>query len=233
MLPRTRGAGWVLACSPDSLARRKTINLDSPPPRPTKKTFIYDHPRTMDPCNHPDHFYHHGQFLTQNLGPKPERAMVPEFSYCSTMIHHDIRFPSPYMWVEDVYPRADDPEWNEKVEERLLWRGSTTGIFHHETARWRSSHRHHLVSFANEVDGLVSILSPNRTRSEQVGKGREMRNARINPAVFDVAFTGQPIACSQSVCPHVRSAYQFREYQSVKEAGRYKYVFDVRFLFLL
>jgi len=95
-LPKPSNMGWLSAYPPNSLARRKPINLDSPPPLPTTKTFIWDHPRSMDPCNRPDHFYHHGQFLSHRIGPAPQPFLVPEFSYCSTMIHHNIRIPVPY-----------------------------------------------------------------------------------------------------------------------------------------
>ena len=65
-LPKIRTLGWVSACPPDSPARLRKIDLDNPPPPPVKKTFIHDHVRTMDPCNHPNLFHHHGQFIGGN-----------------------------------------------------------------------------------------------------------------------------------------------------------------------
>jgi hypothetical protein len=227
-LPKINAIGWVSACPPDSPARQKKINLDDPPPRPTKKSFIYDHVSSMDPCNHPDHLFHHGQFLSHNMGPTPQNTFYPQFAYCSTTIHHNIRIPVPYLWVEDIYPRSNDPEWDEKVDERLLWRGSNTGMFHSSTSRWKHSHRHFLVSQANEMDGTVNILLPNRTRNEKVGEPREMRKARVNPAIMDVAFVGKPILCSPSVCESLEDMYPFQRIQTIGEAGKYKYVIDVR-----
>lgn len=226
-LPRVKTVGWVSACAPNSLARRKTINLDSPPQRPTKKTFIWDHVQTMDPCNHPDHFYHHGQFLSHNMGPGPQSVMVPEFSYSSSVIHHDIRIPAPYGWLEDIYPRTNDPEWNDKKDERLLWRGSNTGMFHDKKTRWEHAHRDFLVSFANSLEGTLKVLPSNRTRNERLGELREFRAARINPAVMDVAFAGTPISCSPDICEVLKKVYPWREKQSMQEAGNYKYVIDV------
>lgn len=158
--------------------------------------------------------------------------MVPEFSYCSSVIHHDIRLPTPYSWVEDIYPRSDDPEWDDKVDERLLWRGRNTGMFHSSTTRWQNSHRDFLVRYTNELDGTMEVLVPNRTRSQKL-EAREVRKARINPAVMDIAFAGDPIACSPTVCPQLEKLFPWREYQTTKEAGNYKYIIDVSLLFAL
>ncbi|KAF8154717.1 glycosyl transferase family 90-domain-containing protein [Crassisporium funariophilum] len=226
-LPKINPIGWVSACSPASVARRKPVDLDNPPPRPTKKTFIWEHQNSMDPCRHPDHFHHHGQFLSHNNGPTPQHALVPEFSYCSTTIHHNIRIPVPYGWVEDIYPRSIDPEWDDKVDERLMWRGRNTGMYHSKKSRWHHSHRDFLVGFANELEGTINVLPPNRTRSEKVGDLREIRKARINPAVMDITFAGNPIACSPEVCELLEDLFPWRDIQSAADAGKYKYVIDV------
>ncbi|KAH6904196.1 hypothetical protein BKA70DRAFT_1432400 [Coprinopsis sp. MPI-PUGE-AT-0042] len=221
-LPQRAGAGWRFACAPDSLPRRKPADLDNPPPRPTKKTFIYDHVRTMDPCTHPDHFHHHGQFLSHRMGPWSQEAMVPEFSQCSTTLHHNIRYPTPYGWIEDVYPRTEDPIFEEKVDDRLSWRGRNTGMFHATDTLWRNSHRDFLVRFANELHGTLKVIPPNVSHDEPLGDLREFRKSRINPAMMDVAFAEGPIACSDRVCPQLQSLYPFRPFQGGKAAGQYK-----------
>ncbi|KAF8874754.1 glycosyl transferase family 90-domain-containing protein [Infundibulicybe gibba] len=164
-----------------------------------EKTFIHDHRQAMDPCLHPNHFHYHGQYLSHNMGPAPQATMVPEFSYCSTTIHHNIRIPVPYEWIEDIYPRSDDAEWETKVDERLLWRGSNTGIFHAHSIRWENSHRNFLVRYANELDGTINVLPSNVTRNEPVGKGKY----------------------------HLTQIFPWRGRQSLKEAGNYKYIIDV------
>ena len=179
----------------------------------------------MDPCLHPSHFHYHGQFLSHNLGPSPQHAMVPEFSYCSTTLHHNIRIPVPYEWVEDI-PQGDDPPFNDKHDERLLWRGSNTGMFHGPKTRWQASHRDFLVGYTNELEGTLKVLEPNRTRTQPVGEPRQVRKAHINPALMDIAFAGQPIACAQPTCDLLEKMYPFRERQSIREAGNYKYVMD-------
>ena len=181
----------------------------------------------MDPCNHPHLFYHHGQFLSHKRGPDPQHYLVPEFSYCSTTLHHNIRIPVPYAWVEDVYPRSSDPEWDDKFDERLLWRGSNTGLYQKKDSLWRDSQRHFLVEFANDYRGVLDVLPPDRAPNEKLVEVREMVKARINPAVMDVAFTGTAIACEPDTCKILKEDYQWRERQSLREAGNYKYVIDV------
>ena len=161
------------------------------------------------------------------MGPTPQHALHPEFSYCSTTIHHNIRIPVPYGWLEDIYPRSDDPEWDEKVDERLLWRGSNTGIYHSKTSRWRPSHRIFLVEHANDLQGTLKLLSPNKTKDEKVGEPLEIRKARVNPSTMDIAFSGQPTACSEGVCDLLEKLYPWRDRQSIKDAGNYRYVMDV------
>lgn len=199
-----------------------------PPSRPSKKTFIYDHRLSMDPCLNPDHFHHHGQFLSHNSGPSPQQAMFPEFSSCSTTIHHNIRIPTPYGWVEDIHPRSDDPEWDDKIDERLLWRGSNTGIFHAQHIRWRNSHRDFLVEYTNGLNGTTDLLLPTKSRKEKVGKPKRVRNAHLNPAMMDIGFAGRPISCSSPTCELLEKTFPWRARQSVREAGNYKYVLDVR-----
>ncbi|EDQ99870.1 uncharacterized protein LACBIDRAFT_295861 [Laccaria bicolor S238N-H82] len=222
-LPKINSIGWISACAPSSPARRRPIDLNKPPPPPSKKTFIYNHFQAMDPCLHPDHLHHHGQFLSHNTGPTPQQSMVPEFSSCSTTIHHNIRIPTPYGWVAD----SDDPAFDDKFDERLLWRGSNTGMFHATKTRWRNQQRIHLVRSANDLNGTMRVIPPDRSRTEKIGEMREVRRARLNPAVMDVAFAGNPIACSKSVCPVLEELFEWRDYQREKEAGRYKYIIDV------
>ena len=231
--PKPVNLGWLSACDPNSPARRHPLTLDNPPIRPETKTFISNHRQSMDPCNNPHIFYHHGQFLSHNEGPGPQPVLVPEFSYCSTTLHHNIRIPVPYLWVEDIYPRSIDPEWDDKFDERLLWRGSNTGLYQEKNSRWRDAQRHSLVELANDYRGILDVLPPDRAPNEKLVDMREMVKARINPAVMDIAFTGNPIGCEPDICRILKEDYQWRERQGHREAGNYKYVIDVSGLSLV
>jgi hypothetical protein len=142
--------GWISACAPTSPTRQRPIDLNNPPPSPSKKTCIHNHFQAMDLClhSHPDHLHHHVQFLSHNMGPTPQEAMVPE---CSTTIHHNIQMPMLYGWVVG----SDDPLFDDKVDKRSLWRGSNTGMFHATKTCWRNQQCIHLVRPANELNGLI------------------------------------------------------------------------------
>ncbi|KAJ7238056.1 glycosyl transferase family 90-domain-containing protein [Mycena haematopus] len=226
--PKIEPKGWTSACAPGSPGRNKSISLNAdPPPKTTKKTFIHDHNLAMNPCLHPRHFWYHGQFLSYGKGPTPEREMVPEFSDCSSNIHHNIRIPTPYGWVEDIFPRSDDPPWDEKVDERVLWRGSSTGISYSSRSRWQNSHRITLMRIANDLKGTIAILSPFKAAAEPVGDPIEVRKSRLNPGIMDVAFAGDPIMCDPETCKQLQRIFPWRRRQSVQESGDYKYVIDV------
>jgi hypothetical protein len=84
------------------------------------------------------------------------------------------------------------------------------------------------VEQANDLQGTLKLLSPNKTKNEKVGAPLEVRKARVNPAAMDIGFSGQPMACSDAVCDLLEKIYPWRDRQSIKEAGSYKYVMDVR-----
>jgi hypothetical protein len=90
----------------------------------------------MDPCNHLLLLFHHGQFLSHQ-GPIPKQVMIPQFSYCSTSMHRDILAAIRLDWVDDI-PSDANLDFQNKLDERLSWRGTTTGIWHAEHTHWRS-----------------------------------------------------------------------------------------------
>ncbi|KAF7980094.1 hypothetical protein HWV62_39906 [Athelia sp. TMB] len=224
-VPEAKVSGWLAACSPHSPARTTPFDLDTPP-APHNKTFVHDHVKVMDPCAHPSILHHTGQFLSAGYGTAVERRFVPQFSFSSTHLHHDIVVGAPNAWVADTDPREDVP-WAEKVEERLMWRGSTTGMWADVDTRWRSQQRVRLVQLTNERFGNLSVLPPRETREEKIGAPEAWAAARVNPAMMDVVFAGEPNSCEDATCDVMRAMLPFREPMGKAEAGLYKYVFDV------
>ncbi|OJA20997.1 hypothetical protein AZE42_09122 [Rhizopogon vesiculosus] len=226
-LPMAQRSGWLSACHPSSPARQYPLDLDNPPERPFRTTFISDHRLSMDLCLHPSLLYGHGEFLKHNGGPNPESTLVPCFSLCSTLLHHNIRSAGPYGWIEDILPRSDDPPWEKKTDERLVWRGSNTGISHRVDTRWRNAHRDRLVSYVNNMTGTLDILHSPLNDSEPVGGPTLLRKAHVNPALFDIQFAGQPGACPSELCDSLHEIFDWRRPQNTSQAGRYKYAFDI------
>ncbi|KAF7378012.1 SPX domain-containing protein [Mycena sanguinolenta] len=155
--------GWRVACPPFSPAW-----LDDTPfpdyerepregwPRDGPKTFIHDPLAAVDPCLHPADLRTHGAYLAHGAGPGPQRTLVPQFSYSVTPLHADIRVALPINWVPDDLPHEGRPPplgltWAERVDARLQWRGSNTGIWHAADGRWRDAHRIRLAALAAGV----------------------------------------------------------------------------------
>lgn len=226
--PEVKLQGWPSACAPSSSAQKIPFDPKAEAPPQHTKTFIHKHRAAMDPCLHPSLLLQHGQFLAHHFGPVPHRKMVPQFSYSSTMMHHDITTAMPINWVDDITPRTDDPEWEHKVDERLQWRGSNTGIWHAPHMRWRDAQRVRLMEWATKGYGTnVTVLPATQDALERVGPGAQVRKARYGPAMLDIAFAGQPLSCEAETCDKLKQLFEYRPPQDMKAAGNYKYILDV------
>ncbi|KZT24399.1 glycosyltransferase family 90 protein [Neolentinus lepideus HHB14362 ss-1] len=225
--PPPAGAyGWLGACSPQSPARRYPSRMINDRRAVDRKTFIYDHRKTMDPCQHPSHFSQHGQFISHNLGPAPDPFIRPQFSWCVDDLHNDLRVPTPHNWVNDI----NDPAWDDKTDERLLWRGSNTGIWHGSDRKWWKAHRERLIELTTGRDGTVKVLMPNKYDwygNTSVGEGVEVKRSALNGATMDVYFAGKPLACESAICEILRELFEWRPNMNWQEAGKYKYVMDI------
>ncbi|KAI6000279.1 hypothetical protein EDC04DRAFT_2612070 [Pisolithus marmoratus] len=237
-LPPITEGGWIQACPPNSPALLNPPMLPSldgsnpvgPFNTVSPKSFIVSHRAAMDPCYHPEILISHGQFLSHRQGPAPHPTLVPLFSHCGTLLHHDIRPPIPYGWTSGNDSEAlGDVPWAQKVDERLNWRGSPTGIYASPETHWMHAHRQRLVTLTNTIAGNTSVLRVPSDMSSPVGEPLQLRMARVNPAWMDVAFTGKPLACDENAgtCELMEEKFEFRRMQGRKEEGRYKLIVDV------
>ena len=131
-----------------------------------------------------------------------------------------------------------DVPWERKTNERLDWRGRSTGMYASPDSWWTYGHRERLVTLANALEGNVSVLhvpvnvneSGSKAEASPVGEPESMPLSRVNPAWMDVAFTGRPAGCDQDrgTCDEMRRLWAFREMQERHEEGRYKFILDVR-----
>ena len=142
-------------------------------------------------------------------------------------MHHNIV--SAVNWAD---PFDIDPDFPDRLDERLSWRGTTTGMEQTEDTMWRNLQRIRLVGWANERNGTASVLQPTKSKNERVGEGRSVSKARFNPAMLDVAFVGKPNSCVQPICDIIEKEFEFRKYQDAAMAANYKYVLDVSMPFL-
>ncbi|EAU90335.2 CAP1 [Coprinopsis cinerea okayama7 len=226
--------------TPPTLRQLEQLKYSSPHSNysgfgPHPKTFIHDHAATLSPCEHPAHLLMHGQFLRYGHGgPVPLReklantedlpepvyyGMVPYFSYSPTRLHDDIVAAVPMGWVDDVYPRSDDPPFDEKPDSRLHWRGRNTGMWcgndndveslntvlgktiggynpkeKHTIGpdrAWWLSQRGRLVDWANRMwEGLYEVEPAQVPHSLNVGVPHEIWKRSTVPEFEDDLFVG-------------------------------------------
>jgi hypothetical protein len=207
--------------------RNTPYDLGQFPIPSSKKTFIHDHYAAMDPCAHPQLLHQHGQFLAHEYGPGPIVPQPPQFSYSTSMLHSDLRVATPFNWVEDV---PGDARWEDKNDNRLVWRGSNTGIWHGVDMKfWRQSHRERMVMFADQARGSAQVMVGGerdegfRVKTESV--------KRLNGAMLDMEFANEPIACDDVSCEEMRQMFEYAEPMDWRAAGQYKYVMDVSISF--
>ncbi|KAF4610078.1 hypothetical protein D9613_010468 [Agrocybe pediades] len=235
--PKVKLDGWISACPPNSPAQLQRINWGGAPRLPSRsmrsKTFIHDHRASMDPCLHPSVFLTHGQFVSHGAGPIPHRKLIPQFSFGPTLVHHDITPALPINWIEDIHPKSDNPEWDDRVDSRMYWRGRNTGIWHADDKRWDLAQRERLVSWGGDGESMtpdsgrdMTVLMPT-AEGKRVGLGMSVSKAQWRPAMVDVAFAGDPVNCPPDMCGRLGEIFEFRKYQGQSFARKYKYYIDV------
>ncbi|PBK80584.1 hypothetical protein ARMGADRAFT_949531 [Armillaria gallica] len=224
--------GWIAGCAPISPARKDpidfTFNVSWPSQSPNApKTFVFNHRKAMDPCLHPRLLREHGQFLSLGKGAVPSHRMVPSFAYSQTLLHHDLTIAHTASWQAEISDEEAIP-WEMKTDDRLHWRGSTTGIPLVRDMEWQFSHRIRMMDWVEKgMDGNVTILLPPRSSEVRAGKGESVQKARYRPAMLDMAFSDIPGQCDPYVCKELARSYEFMKKQSQKELARYKYIFDI------
>lgn len=164
-----------------------------------------------------------GQLTNYGKGPPPRQRLHPSFTMSSTRMHSDILAVAPEMWMENL---GDDPEWENKKHETLLWRGTTTGTrMEEDMPYWRLSQRLRVVEMTNQQTGTYGVLM-STGRNHPVGEPLSVEVAALNENLMDIGFSGQPAQCSPSVCAIIAKEYKFREAQSWEDANDYKYILD-------
>ncbi|KAK4702708.1 hypothetical protein P7C70_g3518, partial [Phenoliferia sp. Uapishka_3] len=216
--------GWASICPPDSPLRKAKHFEERQStwvqPRPS---FIQDHLAAMDFCQFPDRQNLHG--FTAWPGPRPG-LVFPIFSFTGTSVHADFLAPP-----VDQYdnPVGNDPEWDDKDFDKILWRGSTTGADLNVPHMRKWSQRPRLLSLAKQTGTLTLPYAPNDTPGT-LGPSELFSASALSLAYnyFDFKFLGQPAQCADPVaCEEFRKNFQWDTWVSFDEQNRYKYQLDV------
>ncbi|KZV84062.1 hypothetical protein EXIGLDRAFT_727684 [Exidia glandulosa HHB12029] len=191
--------------------------------RTTPKSFIFDHKRSMDPCHTPTHIHLNGYLANHNIAPVPRREFIPAFTQSKTTLHADILG----IPVEGVQDADDDVPWAEKTDNRMLWRGSTTGMLHAPHTPWNMSQRLRFVELANRREGSIAVLPPTENEDDVVGEPQEWNLAALNDAYMDVAFTSAHQCSEAAICERIKKEYRMAKAVYSKQAKTFKYVADL------
>lgn len=218
--------GWLASCSYMSPLRVHGYErIEVPEMDWRAKSFIVDHQKSMDMCAHPDLIPQHGLLagLRIQRGTNPLSA---KFAISKTLAHADV-LGVPTERFANASSVAVVP-WKEKKGSRLLWRGTTTGIWHKARNHWRGTHRLRLLSLTNAVDGVIALLSPDvkGTTAQSIA---DAPLAALNEAHMDLAFVGEPIQCSvkDGSCAEIKASYAFRGRVTPADLDAAKYLMDV------
>jgi hypothetical protein len=184
--------GWANACPYTSNARTgdRQARLKS-----SGKHFVADVKAQSDLCLHPYNIPLHG--VTSGKRPLFGGFVQPVFSLSKTTLHSDILAVPVEQWVEDlpVVP------WADRTSDKLLWRGSNTGMHYARDTPWQSSHRIRAINMTRpDAEGFVDVLPPalpasqRNERKQLLGDAvQHLSMADTNKNMFDVAFAGPPI----------------------------------------
>ncbi|KAH7094222.1 hypothetical protein BKA62DRAFT_663177 [Auriculariales sp. MPI-PUGE-AT-0066] len=205
-----RPATWSSTCAP-------SFSSYSPNFTSTSKSFIANVVASTDPCHTPALF----NISTLLNTPLPGTMQAyPLFTLSKSAPYSDIRGVPVEDWIRE-YP--DKLAWRDKPDERLMWRGTTTGMDFRdgEVEGWNGSHRLRFVDLANRRSGTESVLPP----TSDTRPPREWSVAELNDWFMDVGFTAT-VQCSRALCVQMQREYTMKA--PIYESGvEYKYVMDV------
>ncbi|ODO07250.1 hypothetical protein L198_00829 [Cryptococcus wingfieldii CBS 7118] len=222
----TAHLGWASACAPHKPLRETydpSILPDLADLWQNDKSFIWDHKASMDPCIHPELTHLVGFLSGHGKGPGPRKDIYPVLAMCKTTLHADVLAVSMEAWTEDVEP---DPAWEHK-DDRMIWRGKTTGIFFREGVPWNISQRINLVQHTGQKEGTLPVLPPALDSSSPVGYPVETPLGDLNDDLVDVAFVDHAIQCDDAVCDEIQENYHFGDRKTWAEGNGYKYLLDL------
>lgn len=169
----------------------------------------------MDICQHPEIMPLHGFTSAPGTDAGP---LVPLFTFAKTNIHSDVLV-TPLEQYSDSYI-GYDPPWDKKDFNKLMWRGSTTGVDFLVTNDWRASQRARLHFLTHELKGDKQVISA-EGEGQMFEQVIPMRN--LNKAYMDVSFSGEPVQCDEETCSVMRKVIDFRDTMGLTESYKVRF----------
>ncbi|WWC88564.1 uncharacterized protein L201_003476 [Kwoniella dendrophila CBS 6074] len=228
---RTPAWGWFKACPLDSPANIRP-GAENATDAVLPKSFIYEHLPTMDFCEYPELKRLHGAMALDYAHRSPS-ILKPVLVL--SKFPGDSSFQTTPMEAYVNVTSEDVPflgSWEDKTDNRLFWRGSTTGGYGGQRD-WKESHRMRLHLMINGPKGgdtwwnqqLREIMVPDGKGSYQIVRRWERV---LSKAYADVKLSGQPVQCPNAeVCQQVANTIEFGEKVWPDQAAAFKYNLDV------
>lgn len=186
--------------------------------------FVYNQTAFSDICNSPSLATSHGFFDRPNSF-NVVHELFPVFSQSKISSYQDILYPSPWYWARKVTCEPeDDMEWKLK-ENKLYWRGSTTGGFS-RAGGWKRQHRQQFVRKVNALD-KAKILERSKLGSGGDAQWtiKEIPRQDMKP-LMDVSFSGVG-QCDPGDCDAQKEFFHLAGGAPQHEAWKYKYLLDL------
>ena len=190
------GHGFAGICAPVTPLRRISntkLRMDKKRIQKTTsvpydgKSFIVNHKESMSVCHHPEYLKLHSAFADRKAA---HGGLEPFFSYSKTLSHTDILGVPTDFWTP---PLADQSktEWSYKTNDKLLWRGTTTGQVYDEKIDWKTHHRFRMVSMASN-QSAHEILPGRLPKGKTLQDALEIRKGSAVVKDLDVGFINAP-----------------------------------------
>ncbi|KAH9869089.1 hypothetical protein J1614_008166 [Plenodomus biglobosus] len=223
-----------VACSPKSRARKERhwntrAFCHTCTQAHSMGAFVANWTLSADPCHQPDLANLHGMHLSPSslMGT---HDIVPIFSQSRAPGYADIRYPSPWSYMDKTPYQFDekfpDPRFQDK-ENVLFWRGTTTeGLTTQGT--WKGMLRQRLVHLVNNETSRQPILLPKPDHSGQLEYmlKRTADIRRLLETKMDVRFVEKIVRCVGQDCTDQTREFGLRERIDIKQNWRYRYLFD-------
>ncbi|OLN85775.1 Beta-1,2-xylosyltransferase 1-like protein 4 [Colletotrichum chlorophyti] len=214
-----------MSCPPDSPSRAledDELSDDRSRYATSELGFVYNVTAMSDICLSPSLSSTYGFFDRPNAF-NIVHDLFPIFSQSKISSFNDILYPSPWYWYKRVaYDETKDVAWDEK-EDRLYWRGSTTGGFS-RNGGWRRQHRQHLVQKINAADQAKIYIN----RGDETQPRWEVKEVPRGDYrdIIDVYFShvGQ---CDPGDCDAQKEFFKVHGRVEQQDAWKYKYLLDM------
>ncbi|KAI1082290.1 glycosyltransferase family 90 protein [Whalleya microplaca] len=214
-----------LSCSPDSPARaleEEEKKDDVSKYGLGELGFIYNASAMSDICYSPTLSSTFGFFDRPNAY-NIVFDLFPIFSQSKISSYSDILYPSPWYWYEKVsYDEKKDIAWSSK-EDKLYWRGSTTGGFS-RNGGWRRQHRQRFVQKINAADN-AKILANSGDDSDQKWEVKTVPRGDYKD-LMDVYFSGVG-QCDPGDCDAQKEFFTIKGHAEQQDAWNFKYLLDI------